>query len=66
MWSQGAQAEVAADVDDHLADDGVELHVFVRVGVVQRQAGFAKGLELGANFGGELAAGAGADGVAQA
>ncbi len=49
-------AEVAADLDDQSGDRRVEVHVLVRVDMVEREAGRAKGRELRANFGRQLAA----------
>ena len=51
----GAQTEFAADLDHQPPHDRVQVHVFVRVGVIQCQAGRGKGLELRADLPGELA-----------
>ena len=58
--ADGAQAEFAADADHQGADRRMQVHVLMGVGVVERQAGGGEGLELGADFGGELAADGGA------
>jgi hypothetical protein len=49
------QSVIAADFDDEAGDGRVQMHVLVRVDVVEGEAGGAEGLELGADLLGELA-----------
>lgn len=51
-----AQAEVAADVDHQPPHRWVQVHVLVRIGMVERQAGGSERSELRAYFRGELPA----------
>ena len=54
--ADGAQAVAAADIDRQAADRGMQVHVFVGVGVIECQAGGGEGGELGLDFQSELAA----------
>lgn len=49
-----AQPEVTPDAEDELHHRRMQLHMVVGVHMIERQAGRAKTLELGANLGGEL------------
>ncbi len=60
------QAELGALGDHQPADGRMQVHVLVRVGVVERQAGRGEGRELGADLGRELPADARPEEVAQA
>lgn len=64
--ADGGEAEVSANADEQAADGGVQMHVFVGIGMAEGQAGGGEGGELGADFGGELAAHDGAKEVIQA
>ena len=64
--AQRGQAVAAAFLDQHAADCGVEVHVLVRVGVVQAQAGGGEGCVLGGDLGPQLAADARVEEVAHA
>ena len=52
----GAQSEASADGGNHAGDQRMEMEMLVRVAVIEREAGRAKGLELRGDFCGELAA----------
>ena len=45
-----AKAEFPADIDQHPPDGGVQMHVLVGIGMIQRQAGVGESLELRTNF----------------
>jgi len=61
--ADAGQAEGFAGFDHQARDGGVEVHVFVGVGVVELQAGGGVGGELGVDFGAKLAAGGGGEEV---
>ena len=50
------QAELAADVDHQPSYGRMQVHVLVRVGMVEREPGGGESGELGADFGGKLPA----------